>query len=121
MYPGAQICVEVDWSSGHSKHRDDALNVNAMSVNFGGKQPTPHASMMVDGCLGEGSTLALGELQYFYFRSAVERGDGQPDPPPFYKPDLAPSEYIGLPKGKKQVHCKTGSCPLCSREPSPHL
>ena len=113
LYPGAQILVEVDWSSGHSKHREDALNVHAMAVNFGGKQPIPHSSEMVEGCLGEGATLKVGELQYFYFRDAEARTndgatDGKPDPPPFYKPDLSPDEYVGKAKGKKQILYERG-------------
>lgn len=113
LYPAAQVLVEVDWSSGHSKHREDALNVLAMSVTFGGKQAIPHPSLMVEGCLGAGSTLKVGETQYFHFRSAEERSDsgatdGKPDPPPFYKPDLQPSEYVGQAKGKKQVLFERG-------------
>jgi hypothetical protein len=57
LYPGAQILIEVDWSSGHSKHRDDALNVNAMAVNLGGKQKIPHASKVIAEDLGEGAPL----------------------------------------------------------------
>lgn len=92
LYPNAQVLLEVDWSSGHAKHREDALNVAAMSVNFGGKQSIPHPSKLEEGCLGEGATLKVGDLQFFYFRSAEERRDagavdGKPDPPPFYKPD----------------------------------
>lgn len=113
LYPNAQVLVEVDWSSGHSKHRDDALNVSTMGVTFGGKQLIPHASKMEDGCLGEGASLKMGELQYFYFRSAEERRDdgatdNKPDPPPFYKPDLQPADYVGLAKGKKQVLYERG-------------
>lgn len=113
LYPSAQVLVEVDWSSGHSKHRVDALNVTAMSVNYGGKQPIPHPSQMVEGCLGEGATLKEGDLQYFYFRSAQERRDdgatdGEPDPPPFYKPTLQPADYVGQPKGKKQILFERG-------------
>ena len=113
LYPGAQVLVEVDWSSGHAKMRDDALNVNAMAVNFGGKQSVPHASKMLPGCLGEGATLKEGELQHFYFRSAAERAadgatDGLPDPPPFYKPNLSPDEYVGKAKGEKQAAFERG-------------
>lgn len=108
LYPNAQVLLEVDWSSGHSKHREDALNVAAMGVNLGGKQKTPHPSKMVVGCLGEGASLKEGDVQYFYFRSAEERRnagatDGKPDPPPFYRQDMQPVDYVGLPKGKKQV------------------
>lgn len=113
IYPNAQVLLEVDWSSGHAKHRLDALNVSTMSVNAGGKQSIPHPSRMVEGCLQEGATLKLGELQYFYFRSAEERRDagatdGKPDPPPFYKPDLPLADYVGQAKGKKQVLFERG-------------
>lgn len=113
LYPNAQVLVEVDWSSGHSKHREDGLNVSAMSVNMGGKQLIPHASKMTADCLGDNAVLQEGELQFFYFRSAEERRDagatdGKPDPPPFYKPNLAPGEYVGLAKGKKQVLYERG-------------
>lgn len=106
LYPTAQVLVEVDWSSGHSKHREDALTVSSMSVTYGGKQSIPHASKMVEGCLGESATLREGEIQYFYFRSAEERRDagatdGQPDAPPFYKPGLSSDEYVGLAKGQE--------------------
>lgn len=52
-------------------------------------------------------------MQYFYFRSAEDRRDtgatdGAPDPPPFYKPDMAPADYIGLAKGKKQILFERG-------------
>ena len=33
----------------------------------------------------------VGDVQHFYFREG--------DPPPFYKPGLAPSEYVGKAKG----------------------
>lgn len=113
LYPNAQVLLEVDWSSGHAKHRSDALNVATMGVNLGGKQAIPHPSLMVEGCLVHGATLKLGEMQYFHFRSAEERRDagatdGLPDPPPFYKPDLPAAEYVGLAKGKKQVLFERG-------------
>ena len=109
LYPDAQVAVEVDWSSGHAKHRADALNVNAMRVNMGGDQPVPHASQVMAGCLGEGARLQVGELQYFYFRSAEERGDGKPDPPPFYHlATLPPERYVGQAKGKKQILWERG-------------
>ena len=51
----------------------------------------------------------MGELQYFYYRSAAERGDRKPDPPPFYLPaTFAPERYVGQAKGKKQVLWERG-------------
>lgn len=78
LYPTAQVLMEVDWSSGHAKHRENGLNVSAMGVTMGGKQSIPHASKMVAGCLGNGATLKEGELQYFYFRS-VRRSAVRPE------------------------------------------
>ena len=109
LYPGTQVLMEVDWSSGHAKHRENALNVNVMKVGFDiANQSIPSPSKMVEGCLGNGPTrtLELGDMQYFYFRA--DRGDGKPDPPPFYKPDLPPSEYVGQPKGKRQIAWERG-------------
>lgn len=113
LYPTAQVLIEVDWSSGHSKHRADALNVAAMGVTLGGKQAIPHPSKMVEGCLRDGAMLKEGDMQYFYFRSAEERRDaghtdGMPDAPPFYKPDMPAADYVGLAKGKKQILFERG-------------
>lgn len=63
---------------------------------------------MVDGCLRDGAILKAGEVQFFHFRSVEERRDsgatdGKPDPPPFYKPNMPATEYVGLAKGKKQI------------------
>eukprot|EP00965_Chrysotila_dentata_P192591 6175268-Pleurochrysis_carterae.AAC.1 len=110
LHPDWQIAVEVDWSSGHSKHRSNALSVLSMRVSFGGKQSIPHASLMTEGCLGseEGKCLEVGQLQYFHFRSAEEKGDGQCDPPPYFKPEMPAAEYIGLAKGKKHILVERG-------------
>lgn len=63
--------------------------------------------------MSEGALLKEGDMQYFYFRSAEERrdageSDGKPDPPPFYKPDMQPSDYVGKAKGKKQILFERG-------------
>lgn len=69
---------------------------------------------MVEGCLGECAKLKEGELQFFYFRSGEERRDdgsdkdGKPDPPPFYRPEMQPADYVGLAKGKKQILYERG-------------
>jgi hypothetical protein len=73
-----------------------------MNVGFGGKQAIPHPSKMTEGCLGAGAKLEAGDLQYFYFRTAEENG-GVAEPPPWYKPNAAPSEYLGKAKGLKQI------------------
>ena len=42
----------------------------------------------------------VGDIQHFYFREG--------DPPPWYKPNLPPSEYIGKAKGMKQIMWERG-------------
>ena len=39
-----QLEWEIDWSSGHAKYREGALNVNSMNIKYGGKQRTPRES-----------------------------------------------------------------------------
>ena len=41
LHPDWQLLLEIDWSSGHAKHRIGALNVNGMNVGYGGGQTTP--------------------------------------------------------------------------------
>jgi hypothetical protein len=132
MYPDYQVVIEVDWSSGHAKKSEGALNANEMNMNHGGKQPEMRlgkGSIVTAHCLGPhsavlrnesptGSTpmdckLRMGQVQHFVFQ--------QGDPPPFY--DLAcPTSsikddagekvlkqgYVGQPKGLKQVLWERG-------------
>ena len=44
LHPDWQLEWEIDWSSGHAKYREGALNVNSMGVKYGGKQRTPRES-----------------------------------------------------------------------------
>jgi hypothetical protein len=115
LYPDFQFVMEADWSSGHAKGRSDALNAATMNVNFGGKQQTPHPSVLTKDCLGatpntnaKGAKLKAGDTQYFHFQDAMETGDGSPDPPPFYRPLLSPAEYVGKSKGMKQALWERG-------------
>ena len=41
LHPDWQMLLEVDWSSGHAKHLEGALNTNAMNVGYGGGQKVP--------------------------------------------------------------------------------
>ena len=63
MSIAVQVCIAVDWSSGHAAHHEGALNVNAMNVGYGGKQSIPHASVLTEGCVGEGGLLKVGDTQ----------------------------------------------------------
>jgi hypothetical protein len=109
LYAGWQFCIEFDWSSGHAAHRPGALSVHTMNVNYGGKQSIPHASKITAGCLGSepGRTLEVGDMQYFYFRSAEETG-AAPDGPPVYAQDVDEGKYRNEAKGTKQVLWERG-------------
>jgi len=48
LYPGYQAVFLFDWSSGHAKYADDALNANRMNVGIGGKQPKMHDTWWKD-------------------------------------------------------------------------
>ena len=47
-FPWARLCFNFDWSSNHSARADDALNVNRMNVNPGGKQAHLHPTWWID-------------------------------------------------------------------------
>ena len=81
IYPGMQMLLEVDHSSGHLKEQTDGLMVNAMGCNWGGKTNPKRDSVMEEGCLGpdppsiNGVALTIGMTQRMIF--------GPDDPPPF--------------------------------------
>lgn len=131
LYPGYQVVIEVDWSSGHAKKAEGALNANDMNMNYGGKQPSmrpEEGSRMTPACLGQypavlvlhdpaGTThkdcrLQVGQVQQFTFQPG--------DPPPFYDLDcpadsiadnsgaIMKQGYVGQPKGLKQVLWERG-------------
>jgi hypothetical protein len=108
LHPGFQIVMEVDWSSGHAHHREDALSAQTMNVSYGGKQAIPSPSVVTAECLGpHGPKLKPNDTQHFRFRAADETG-GSADSPPVYKPSLAAEEYIGKAKGMKQILWERG-------------
>ena len=39
--PDWQLLLEIDWSSGHAKHRIGALNTSWMNLGYGGSQEIP--------------------------------------------------------------------------------
>lgn len=98
LYPHFQVVIEVDWSSGHARHRDGALSANSMNVGIGGKQPIPHDSMMTAGCLGpHDPKLKEGDFQRFAF-GPNERSHFHTE-----RTDL-----VGVAKGMKQVLWERG-------------
>ena len=101
-----------DWSSGHAKYPEGALNVNVMQVNFNGKQETK--AKLNPACILDDDhdysypedfpqnlpRLKIGDIQHMVFQ--------ENDPPPFCRPNLARESYVGKCKGMKQVLYERG-------------
>jgi hypothetical protein len=121
LYPEYQLALEVDRSSGHTKKKVDGLTVEHMNLGVGGaNKPKLRKSQMTPGCLKDGGNppfinleytkpdgtnasfqyplLQVGNWQHFEF----EEGD----PPPFE--DLNSTNYVGQPKGIRQVLFERG-------------
>ena len=105
LYPGMQILLEVDHSSGHLKEQTDGLMVNAMSLRWGGKTVPKRDSVIEDGCLGEtlitinGKQLTIGAIQKMVF----EEGD----PCPFNDPTAQPRDTpMNLAQRAKEIESR---------------
>ena len=112
-YPEEQILFEVDWSAGHAKKADDALQTGATAVKVNCHPRKEGETIMrktrlTEGCIGTlpaikttnteevyNYGLNVGDYQYF------EHMHG--DPPPFYDVDCEPGAYEGHVKGLKQI------------------
>ena len=64
----------LDHSNGHDRMRPNGLNMNKVSVRFGGKQPIMRNTEITPGCLGpfHDSTypLQVGDVQSMQFSDA---------------------------------------------------
>mmetsp|Transcript_46989 Transcript_46989/g.123819 ORF Transcript_46989/g.123819 Transcript_46989/m.123819 type:complete len:759 (+) Transcript_46989:1223-3499(+) len=133
LHPDWQLLFEVDWSSGHAKHRDGSLNTNTMNVGYGGGQKIPRDAKIptedADLYLGphpasftfKGKTydqkLKPGETQRFHFT--------EDDPPPFHDLEapkfdtttgktnrkgepIIKEGYVGKAKGMRQTAWERG-------------
>ena len=105
-YPQFQFLFVFDWISGHAKYPEGAPNVHTMGVNFGGKQPIFRPAQKMEDYLYPHDfpdnlpKLKAGMFQYMVFQ--------ENDAPPFYKPNATIAEYVGKPKGFKQVLYERG-------------
>ena len=107
LYPGHDVVLLVDQSSGHMKSDNDALNANAMNATSGGSQRLMRDTVMSDGCLGPFThefKLKLYETQSMTFMED-DRG-------PFHlldkdriktKYDVATAEVIDKKKNKSEL------------------
>jgi hypothetical protein len=124
VYPGHQLHMEFDWSSGHSKRSDDGLSVGSMNWGHGGKQHNLRPSKLTAACIGPHPTVRnghdyavrAGEVQEFVY--GVSTADRQV-PPPFNKPDAPRQDstdsggkvtpgFEGKPKGIAQILFESG-------------
>jgi len=46
LHPNHQLQMKIDWSSGHAKFREGALNARDMNVEFGGKRGAQHDTLL---------------------------------------------------------------------------
>lgn len=102
-YPGKKLVFIFDWSSGHDKKPVDSLTLAKLNLNFGGKQPVMRPTVVLENFAGKAPLyppLKVGDVQHLTFQPG--------DPPPFYAPNLTPQEYIGQPKGAKQIAYERG-------------
>ena len=116
LHPEDQALFIFDHSSGHAKYPEDALNANNMNMKYGGtkgcnmrattlEEDYLNSNIEVeeeldDGIWSEPRPYKKCDVQHMVFQ---ERDD-----PPFYAPYLQPQEYVGKPKGIRQVLWERG-------------
>ena len=105
-FPGYQFVFFFDWSLGHAKYPAGAPNIHAMNVNLGEKRGVfCPAHILEDFNYPENFPPTLvqlkkGDVQHMVFQ--------ENDPPPFYRPCMRPADYVGKPKGIKQILFERG-------------
>lgn len=102
-FPGKKFVFLFDWSSGHDKKPTDSVILSKIRLNYGGMQPAMRSTKLLENYVGNlpvYPALRAGDVQHLTFQPG--------DPPPFYKLDLLENEYIGMPKGAKQIAFERG-------------
>eukprot|EP00951_Prasinocladus_malaysianus_P004373 scaffold30728_cov33-Prasinocladus_malaysianus.AAC.1 len=105
VYLGFQMIYYFDWSSGHSAMPPRALHANALNSSWGGKQREMRSTkiLAVEGFLGphdHPGRLQVGDVQHMQFQEG--------DSPPWYAPQTKAEDYVGKPKGLKQLLWERG-------------
>ena len=99
-FPGKTFVFLFDWSSGHDKKPVDSVILGNMRLKWGGKQPLMRPSTILEDYASPDPDiyriLKKREPQHFIFQ--------ENDPPPFY--ELTAQDYVGKPKGVKQIAYK---------------
>jgi hypothetical protein len=110
LFPGFQLVLEVDHSSGHLKTKEDGLATRELSLGWGGKQRKMRPSVNIPAdCLGPEMcmdrtrrVLNAGDTQFMEFQAG--------DPPPKFKSrtDNVKDGYVGKQKGILQILYERG-------------
>ena len=111
LYPNHQLLLKIDWSSGHSKMKEDGLHADNMNAKYGGKQSKLRPSVLTEGCVGTAPAVAkwvehgvqtvrdmrlkVGDTQVFVFQPS--------DPPPFNCPTAPRHDTHNTAKPNKLV------------------
>jgi hypothetical protein len=113
IYPGYQLVLEVDHSSGHLKTKEDGLAIRGLSLGWGGAQRLMRDSENLPAeCLGPAMTDYPGTPPY---ARLLQPGDTQHmqfqpgDPEPKFKSRTDKTgEYVGKAKGVLQILYERG-------------
>lgn len=73
LWPSIKL---VDFHTGHAKFREDAV---ACNVDWCGDQPKMRPSVIVDGCLGPGAQLQIGDTQHMVFQEGCPKPQFEPE------------------------------------------
>lgn len=107
LFPHHQVVLEVDNSSGHTKGAIDALKVDQMNKDWGGKKPCMRPSTIVAGCLGEKPNrgLKLGDVQSMVFTAedAAQWERDSKSAGPFYDTGAKPYDRFGSKESRGQL------------------
>ena len=99
LHPDKQLLLEIDWSAGHGKQKEDGLAVQRMNINWGGKQPIMHSSKITSECLGTNNPLLKpGDVQTMFF--------SLDDAPPHFDQQAIAYDQIKLVRVKKPKKTK---------------
>ena len=107
LYPGFQHVLELDHSGPHMHALKDGLSTSKMALNWGGKQPQMHPTIVQVVGDGIGRTLNVGDTQYSYFTAdddpPFDPKFGSPAPP--HNRPFTPEEQL-IHDNKKKIAAK---------------
>jgi hypothetical protein len=104
LHPHFQLIIEMDWSSGHSKKADGALDSANTGMKFGGKKPPQRASKITSGCFGPAArNKKMWFNKYTRGQRGVNRAGGRTGVWSLTKTSGAVEVSVGVEEGKEQL------------------